>query len=74
MERGLELAFEGPADIANAEEGNYTWLFTDFKVWLVSQVERNRMEPQSVSLTSVSEIPKHFPNFLPQPTFTLLLD
>jgi hypothetical protein len=24
MERGLELAFEGPADIANAEEGNYT--------------------------------------------------
>lgn len=66
MKRGLELAFEGSRDTANAEEGNYVWLFTVLKVWLVPQVERNRLEPQSVLSTPVSGIPKpfQFPNSL----------
>ena len=76
MERGLELALQKSIDTANVEKGNEVWLLTALKVWLVSEVETNRLDPQRVLLTSVSEIPKPspFPNSLSQPTFTQFLD
>lgn len=76
MERGLELALQRSIDTANVKKGNEVWLLTALKVWLVAEVETNRLEPQHVLSTSVSEIPKlsPFPNSLPQPTLTPLLD
>lgn len=76
MERGLELALQRSIDTANVKKGNEVWLLTALKVWLAAEVETNRLEPQHVLSTSVSEIPKlsPFPNSLPQPTLTPLLD
>ena len=76
MERGLELALQRSIDTANVKKGNEVWLLTALKVWLAAEVETNRLEPQHVLSTSVSEIPKlsPFPNSLPQPTVTPLLD
>ena len=76
MERGLELALQRSIDTANVKKGNEVWLLTALKVWLVAEVETNRLEPQHVLSTSVSEIPKlsPFPNSLPQPTLMPLLD